>query len=1222
MTLDLNTTAIWLLDTGMRVGIILLLGYLVMSLTRQPARRQRIAEWTFASALLLALLGVLPQFGHVSLRLITCNDPIGGDSESRVSSPHSIPLGGGRSVPTEGNPREPPLTTRSGPPASGMAAAPSRSHRSAAAEDSIQQPSVLLFASLSSWPVVVYAACCLLVLAWLGLGYWRLAHLVRDVCAPSPHVQELWDDLVSKVHLPVRLVVSSRVRQPLTFGLIRPVIIVPAILCRSGQREQLQLVLQHELVHVERRDALTCLLTGLTQVLYFYQPMFWLIRRELRLCQEYVADAWAASSAPSSAEYAQHLVEILSQCTGRKPRAMHGIGVVESRSQLFRRIQMLTGSQQTVDKRCTRRWSSVAGAVLLGLTLLLSIVTVFAERSHAQTDVSTATNESVNHEPSPAVSRAWNVLRQPNTMGIFHGLPQRLDEFLTSPRTGEAWQGVAGGGSLDFVIDVEGDVDGEIVVGFFADPRWWIAPPVQARSFRGPGEYTVHNLPPGKFFVGAMVGGLPQPQAVGVDRRWPDPVTVRTGETARAHLLVSRDFHWSTEVRNSRDFTGDWPPMDPGRLVTVRTVDHEGNSVPYCRITLVRRNRRETYDFHEVGTDEKGYAFCDDIAGKFSIIAHWADFVPESMTSRHQWRKIEKLHDSKTRPVITIRWAPFPTGAGVVTGRVHNQRGEPLQGFHLNISRQVGERQDWSDAHGLAMRIPVTDRSGRFEVKGLAPGSYKITASAFDYHTHVYEWNVDREFTISEGPDAFVEVDVQLEARELFYGRAVYEKGTPVYPGGWTARFQANDSFSMGIEPDGRFRVGLSSRERERLAKNSDGMVEVYSSGAPKSRVTVHVENLSRDMADPSKVVLPLPKQTLDSETSDDSSAAVEASFVSDNKQDVAALKKTAGYLKMHLDGTVKEINFLDQNVTDTDLFHLKGTPRVRKLNLQRTGITDAGLVYLRGLTLLENLDLRGARVTDAGLEQIQHLQSLRSLDIGSTAVTDTGMRHLKRLTKLQHLHVDYTGITDKGLAELRNLVYLETLMLSAAPITDAGLKSLQRMVELRNLSLIGSRVTDAGLTHLSPLTKLENLSLGGVPVSNAGVQQIATFGRLQRLNLLNSEITDDGLPALKPLTNLRSLALGPHITDKGLVHFKDFPKLEALTLPCPGITDAGLVHVEKMTQLTNLRLYDTQVSDKGVGHLTGLKNVILLDLRRTNVTADGIQQLRGLSRLQHLEGP
>jgi hypothetical protein len=164
-----------------------------------------------------------------------------------------------------------------------------------------------------------------------------------------------------------RLLVSDRVRVPFSCGLLRPAVVLPAALCRVGPTPQLRWVFAHELTHLERRDAWSGLLFGLAQAVYFYLPWFWWLRRQVSLCQEYVADAAAARAADPVA-YAQFLVG-----WARTPAPAVGCtGVSGSGSDLLRRVSMLLHNHAPLARHCPRRWSLLTAGALLGLAVLFS----------------------------------------------------------------------------------------------------------------------------------------------------------------------------------------------------------------------------------------------------------------------------------------------------------------------------------------------------------------------------------------------------------------------------------------------------------------------------------------------------------------------------------------------------------------------------------------------------------------------------------------------------------------------------------------------------------------------------------------------------------------------------------------------------------------------------------------------------------------------------------
>src|SRR5262249_14518291 len=137
--------------------------------------------------------------------------------------------------------------------------------------------------------------------------YRHLSRLMRSAEEAPEAVQLLFEELFPAGPQP-RLLVSRLVHVPLSCGVLRPTVVLPAALCELSARTELRWVLAHELAHLRRRDAITCLLFGLAQVVYFFVPWLWALRRRVRLCQEYVADAAAVAEAGSPADYAEFLL--------------------------------------------------------------------------------------------------------------------------------------------------------------------------------------------------------------------------------------------------------------------------------------------------------------------------------------------------------------------------------------------------------------------------------------------------------------------------------------------------------------------------------------------------------------------------------------------------------------------------------------------------------------------------------------------------------------------------------------------------------------------------------------------------------------------------------------------------------------------------------------------------------------------------------------------------
>jgi beta-lactamase regulating signal transducer with metallopeptidase domain len=220
-----------------------------------------------------------------------------------------------------------------------------------------------------SWHVLALAAYVLMTAtfaAWWLLGHamlWRLRRSARPV---SRHIRELFEDISGAEGQRVALLESDSIKLPFTYTWLRPVIVLPSEFCARGDSQELRFCLAHEWSHVERRDSRVWSFATLAGILLFYQPLFWWLRRQLRLCQDYLADDRAAALA-STEDYASFLVSLAR--THRMASPSPALGVIDQRSNLTRRVAMLVQDRGPWDRRCRLVWSS-AVALVAGLVIV------------------------------------------------------------------------------------------------------------------------------------------------------------------------------------------------------------------------------------------------------------------------------------------------------------------------------------------------------------------------------------------------------------------------------------------------------------------------------------------------------------------------------------------------------------------------------------------------------------------------------------------------------------------------------------------------------------------------------------------------------------------------------------------------------------------------------------------------------------------------------------
>ena len=1247
---------IWLVDSTVAAFVLLCLGAIAMIIARQPAMRQRIGEWTLAATLLALMALAIPQVSIVPLGWL-------GHSQAAVAQPGLSPSthvdepnwsrGVDRVASDQLRPNRPEHSNAqtSTELASDIAqhtdvkvnSAQNELTASASAEQPTSLPAsqpspakslAMAEGGESNWTavaVLAYASMAALSLVWTVIGYFGLRRICSNAKAPDAETQARWQQLGGTTAERTRLLVSHGAFQPMTFGICRATVVIPASLCQREARDDLECVLRHELTHVERRDFWSWVLANLARAFLFHQPLFWWIRGSIRLSFEYVADSWAAFSTRSTLAYAEFLTATALRFRHRRRTQTQAVGIFHSRSEIYRRVKMLSQSESVVDKWCSGGKNLASGAVAIVATGLISLFTL-----GGQTDSAEATpNEDHSAVQSPdeitaETSRISYILEQPNSFYLLHGLPQRIEPFaVQEPGDDVPWQGVDAGGSLELTLDVASKSTGEITLGFFTDARWWIAPPAQVRKFAGPGKYRVSGLPPGTYYIGAMLGSLATDHSFGIEQTWPQGIEVTRDNVATAHVRVSDDFRLFSQVRNLRHFVGDWPEFDPTKMITVRTVTTNGTPVPFCNLNFTGQRMVPP----QIGTDMQGYGYRDDIRAEFGLIVSRRLIEPKTMAMQSQQKILAERHDPTTRPNITVVWDDFPAGSGTVTGQVKNNRGEILTEYFLSLQSPPYEYDPSAlerSSESFSMRIPVIDPEGRFEVNNLAAGEYSISAFPFDYSTHEYQDEAEKaRFTLGDADGQTANVQITLQAKHIRYGRAVFADGQPVSRGSYL------------MQPDGSFRVSLSDEDLERLNNLDDGTIEVAAyEGQGRTAKRVQWEDLSTNPAEPFVITLEQPTTT-EEETG--------PAGVPDDADAVLRLRQLGAIVQKRVDGTVREVTLMDLSLTESDLAVLQKIPNLEQLDFVRTRVDDSAMAFIKDLPHLRILDLAGTRVTDWGISQLQssgslrvlsirhtaatndslaalaNLQELEELELAATKITDAGLQHLQSLRNLKELDLTRTAVTDAGLVAIAEMTSLEGLNLLSLSITDQGLRHLAALTNLRTLDLSGQAITDAGVAALAGLTELRSFRASGSSLTDQAVDTIVRFEKLERLYLQRTNITDDGMPKLASLKQLRTLYVESSITDAGIDALKDLPNLEVLGIGGPNITDAGVAKIAELKGITNLFLDDSNITDDCVADLIRLRRLVFLTIKNTKITQEGMQDFYKAYRvgqIQQVFGP
>ena len=257
--------------------------------------------------------------------------------------------------------------------------------------------------------IAVIAGGIALRLLWMAVGFVRL-HRLRRAGEPAPRDQHatLQDSL--RTNADVRYV--SGLRQPVTFGLRHPVVLLPDTL-RTHASEIREAVLAHELVHVRRRDWAWVIPEEIVRgILWFHPAIWWLISR-VQLAREEVVDATVVALTGRRRTYVEALLAF-ADATPLAPAPAFAW-----RRHLFRRIVLISRE----DAMSVRR---LIGSCVV-MTLVVASGTWYALGAFPMSEISRG--QEVQMEPGP-LERAANPITPENP------IPRRVSttQAVTPPQ--------------------------------------------------------------------------------------------------------------------------------------------------------------------------------------------------------------------------------------------------------------------------------------------------------------------------------------------------------------------------------------------------------------------------------------------------------------------------------------------------------------------------------------------------------------------------------------------------------------------------------------------------------------------------------------------------------------------------------------------------------------------------------------------------------------------
>jgi beta-lactamase regulating signal transducer with metallopeptidase domain len=212
------------------------------------------------------------------------------------------------------------------------------------------------------------------LLATIGLARWR-----RQAQSASTH----WSATLARISAAhgfdvrgLRVVESEHVASPCTWGVLRPILLLPAA-GNAWPESARYAALVHELAHIQRRDALSTLISRFACVMHWYNPLVWFAAARVRRLQEQACDDAVLRTGAAPSDYAQFLLDVAADTSGVPRPTRMALGMAHG-SSLRARIVAILDPQATRSQ--PHRPHLIAACVsLVVITVLLATTSVAVE---------------------------------------------------------------------------------------------------------------------------------------------------------------------------------------------------------------------------------------------------------------------------------------------------------------------------------------------------------------------------------------------------------------------------------------------------------------------------------------------------------------------------------------------------------------------------------------------------------------------------------------------------------------------------------------------------------------------------------------------------------------------------------------------------------------------------------------------------------------------------
>jgi len=220
----------------------------------------------------------------------------------------------------------------------------------------------------------IYLAIVLILIGRIFVGIWRLSRI-------SKYGRR---DKACLVSTKETIIISQNI--PTAFSFFKT-IFIPETWAKSDEKE---MVLAHERVHVNQKHSWDLMLMEVICAVQFFNPFVWLLKREMRLNHEYLADKGALKNNENPEFYFQFLLQ---EIVGKQPILVHALHYSPIKNRIMMQIT-----------KPAKLLNQVRYLAFIPVVLALTFLFACQEKAQEPEEiVFTQTSEMLNFLPDPVI---------------------------------------------------------------------------------------------------------------------------------------------------------------------------------------------------------------------------------------------------------------------------------------------------------------------------------------------------------------------------------------------------------------------------------------------------------------------------------------------------------------------------------------------------------------------------------------------------------------------------------------------------------------------------------------------------------------------------------------------------------------------------------------------------------------------------------------------------